>query len=435
MIVEILLVASTLIGATCHQYDGKCNDCVQAKLSEFHILPKECIYAGFVSRGEKNVTTGRCYKWGGKTHRLHSREKGWIRTPEQCASLASGGPIKETREPVKGEPIITTGCYPAGASSSAPRKAIPGCFVALIDSTRTRAWTSMDQADARCSKEHPHTLRTLDRWAELVLKKSGSSEVVIVNSNFFYAPARGFNPYATKCTTVHGLLCSNGKLINDKIEPGHKEDIADSEANTTHSLAIAKDGTAQILKPKATMTTCKDYQAIVSGYRLLDSGRIVDLSAKDPGEKTPAKDPRLRWYHFVEHDEALPRTVVGIRVDGKLVMVAANNGKRSNNLTVLGAAKLLQELGVVDAIMLDGGGSSYLLHLKKGKKVQSTLASDFAQYREKDKPVIEEHLSGCEQKKACRPSSPLPCTAGLRCHRPVPAFFAFTPLGLTPKQK
>lgn len=98
-------------------------------------------------------------------------------------------------------------------------------------------------------------------------------------------------------------------------------------------------------------------QALVvgGGPRLLRSGRVA-VDAKAEGF-APPQAPAF-FGSFVAGRQ--PRTLAGVRADGKLLLVTVD-GRRpgwSTGMTLPEAARLMRSLGARDALNLDGGGSS-----------------------------------------------------------------------------
>jgi hypothetical protein len=98
-------------------------------------------------------------------------------------------------------------------------------------------------------------------------------------------------------------------------------------------------------------------QALVvgAGPRLLRGGRVA-VTAKAEGF-APPQAPAF-YGTFVAARQ--PRTLAGVRADGKLLLVTVD-GRRpgwSTGMTLPEAARLMRSLGARDAINLDGGGST-----------------------------------------------------------------------------
>ncbi|MEX0990721.1 MAG: phosphodiester glycosidase family protein [Actinomycetota bacterium] len=65
-----------------------------------------------------------------------------------------------------------------------------------------------------------------------------------------------------------------------------------------------------------------------------------------------------------------PRTGIGVTAEGKIILVVVDGRSlRSGGATIVGFAKLMRNLGAVDALNLDGGGSSTMV--VNGKVVNS----------------------------------------------------------------
>jgi hypothetical protein len=86
---------------------------------------------------------------------------------------------------------------------------------------------------------------------------------------------------------------------------------------------------------------------IGGGPRLVASGRPA--AAADPGVYSPG---------FA--DARHPRTAVGVRLDGRILLVTVDGRQpeKSVGMTIAELTALLLELGAVEAINMDGGGSS-----------------------------------------------------------------------------
>lgn len=333
--------------------------------------------------------------------------------------------IQECRLPAQQEPSSSNSFD--RTPGVPPETVSRGCLQAVIDPTLANAYTHLASEDSSCSKNRPHALRPLDSWASGVAKAAGSRTVLIVNANFFFVDLKHFNPYATACTRIRGLICHQGIGVNERVEPGHKEWLKSTAFNDTHSLVISTSDGGSILGPdQLAGRTCADFRAVVSGYRFIAAGAMVPMDQPPPErEGLEPQDERLLWYHLLHKDEGLPRTAAGVK-DGKIFLLTANNGTREGNMTLPGMADYLLRHGVSDAILLDGGGSSQLLYVENGQTRQSTLGSDRARWREPEAPPNPDQIRACEERLRCDLDQ-VPCTVAIGCHRPVPAFLAFTP--------
>ena len=95
---------------------------------------------------------------------------------------------------------------------------------------------------------------------------------------------------------------------------------------------------------------------IVNGGPRLLGGGAADITAYAEGFVHPG-DPSF-YYHFGVHRN--PRTLVGVRPDGTIVLVVADGRYPdiSVGLSFAEEARIMQAFGARDAVNLDGGGSS-----------------------------------------------------------------------------
>jgi hypothetical protein len=92
-----------------------------------------------------------------------------------------------------------------------------------------------------------------------------------------------------------------------------------------------------------------------AGPRLLRGGRVA-VTAEAEGFAPPQAPAFYGTFVAARH----PRTLAGVRADGKLLLVTVD-GRRSGwstGMTLFEAARLMRSLGARDALNLDGGGSS-----------------------------------------------------------------------------
>lgn len=79
------------------------------------------------------------------------------------------------------------------------------------------------------------------------------------------------------------------------------------------------------------------------------------------GGRPPAADPGVYGPGFAESRH--PRTAAGVRADGRLLLVTVDGRQpeRSVGMTIAELAALLGELGAVEALNMDGGGSTTMV--------------------------------------------------------------------------
>ena len=115
--------------------------------------------------------------------------------------------------------------------------------------------------------------------------------------------------------------------------------------------------------PVAVTTTLRDpapllladLAGVVSGGpRLVRNGR-VEVATRAEGFDRPGLYGR-----FVLARN--PRTLAGVKADGTLLLVTVDGrSRRSAGMSLSEAARLMKSLGAVDALNLDGGGSTAMV--------------------------------------------------------------------------
>ena len=123
--------------------------------------------------------------------------------------------------------------------------------------------------------------------------------------------------------------------------------------SVTINPSVTKDTTNNSNK-----TLWKDVQSAVSGFWLIAKG----------GVKDGTKDATTRY----------PAPIVGIKADGTVLMITATTTVDSsrNAITQDAMYDLVIELGCVDAMMLDGGGSTQLVTLEGNDYTRRCSVSD-----------------------------------------------------------
>lgn len=142
----------------------------------------------------------------------------------------------------------------------------------------------------------------------------------------------------------------NGVPVADVLVDGKLE----ARGNRGSVLAVADDGTVQIADRgfKRSFDWDGFRYGMRGGVRILTKGKVM------PNPRAQAfKDPRI-WGKAA-------RTAVGITKSGKVLIVATKH-----SVTLSQLAKAMKSRGVVDAVSLDGGGSTCMYY--RGKMVVST---------------------------------------------------------------
>jgi len=98
------------------------------------------------------------------------------------------------------------------------------------------------------------------------------------------------------------------------------------------------------------------------GQARLDHWRRIVISACEQcGRAVLPADPGIYSPGFA--DARHPRTAVGVRADGRILLVAVDGRQPelSVGMTIAELASLLRELGAVEAVNMDGGGSTTMV--------------------------------------------------------------------------
>lgn len=183
-------------------------------------------------------------------------------------------------------------------------------YVATIDFSKGNV--GMIAGYANYDSSGKWSLQTLTKQVKAAEAATGKNIVVAVNGDFFK---------------------STGEPVNTLIM--HGETVKKSTAN--YYFAILKDGTPVIRK--ATESTDDVVEAVGTNNLLLKDGEI----------KVTNSNPELA-----------PRTAIGITADGsvKVLVTDGRNSPTSVGYTLYETAQMMKSLGCVDALNLDGGGSS-----------------------------------------------------------------------------
>ena len=168
----------------------------------------------------------------------------------------------------------------------------------------------------------------MDGWAATTVK---SQSAVMESMGYNVIGAVNGGPFNTSTGEPSGVLVMNGVQ-------GHS-------GSKYPFFAILNDGTAVI---RDYTGTTEDVKEAVAGMTILvKDGVIVDHTSDT---------------------ETHPRTAVGIKADGSLVFFVADGRQKPESLgmTYTDLAHTMYALGSVNAMALDGGGSSIMLTQREG---------------------------------------------------------------------
>lgn len=211
--------------------------------------------------------------------------------------------------------------------------------------------------------------------------EKNSQPLLVVNTTFFsFATNQNLN-----------LVIKNGKMVGYNIHslPGKGKDTFTYRHAFNGAIGISKKRKADIawiysdssLKyPYASQAAPVFYKDSVHSTafeklakRYAGSGihfkkwKMQAAVAGGPvlvqnGEIQVSNDEELKFNGKAINDKH-PRTLMGYTKDGKLLVMAVEgrNPGKADGVTLIQAARLLKELGCVEALNLDGGGSSCML--------------------------------------------------------------------------
>ena len=171
-------------------------------------------------------------------------------------------------------------------------------------------------------------------------ERNGQTVFAAVNADFFEIFADG---------RPSGLCVKNGRLIAN----------ADS---ARPFIGILDDGTAVVTSLAEQPDILPRLRHAAAGLpRILRNGELDEWMPLEP-------------FGSVRH----PRTAAGVRPDGTIVLLEADGRipAHSNGATLADLAKLMQSLGVTEAVNLDGGGSSAVYTKTDGELRLRTVPAD-----------------------------------------------------------
>ena len=172
-----------------------------------------------------------------------------------------------------------------------------------------------------------------------------SDDLVLYNS--FFAPSTKTNQWGREIKIVNNRVTAISTAGNMVITPGSS--VISGHGTSAAALAQLRVGDRVTISETLGNSAADAAETVVSGGPLLvEHGRVQVRVAE---EKIPADIAKGR----------APRTALGIKKDGTLLMVVVDG--RSNNsagLTLTELATYMLRLGAREAVNFDGGGSSVM---------------------------------------------------------------------------
>jgi hypothetical protein len=324
----------------------------------------------FEERQEQNLSTGLTYRAirRGTSEgplMIYLTEVDWNNSQLEVEVAPAGEKIM-SREPVsaiaawEGALVAVNGGYFANSGA------------ALGAMVRNREWMRLPSrgrsalgitADRKIVMDNLHVMGTLllnkTQWVMVNdLNSTKELDRVIV-----YTPRWG--GYVTIGADDVALSVSGGQVM--EIYRGMAGDVSiPKDGFAVVATGTAKAALAQIAKEQTaelTFRTQPDFPNLLhilgGGPRLVKGGREfvtaeMEQFSTPPFQNDPAKG-------------RAPRTAVGITADNKLLLVVIDGRQplHSIGVTLWETARIMRELGAVDALNLDGGGSSTMVVLNR----------------------------------------------------------------------
>ena len=173
-----------------------------------------------------------------------------------------------------------------------------------------------------------------------------NDDLVLYESN--YAKSTNTNEYGIEVGfDVKGSVLFVNRAGNSTLSKG--QFVLSGHGQMAEQLAFLQVGDKLLFEQSLGAQADKARHVLGAGPRLLKAGRIA---ISDQEEQFPADITRGR----------APRTAVGVTSDRKVILLVADGrSKSSQGLTLLELAELMLAKGAVEAMNLDGGGSSEMV--------------------------------------------------------------------------
>lgn len=203
--------------------------------------------------------------------------------------------------------------------------------------------------------------------------RSGSTEVPLRGLNGYAVPVGGVEVF----TPAWGAVSRAGTVCGSDTDPraGCSRDVVEVRVSGGEVSAVGPPGAGTL--PNGTVALV-GREAGAAALRELDVGDRAtvryDLSAPDTpplrtalGALPLARDGRV--LPGLQTSERAPRTAAGFSADGRRLWLVTVDGREETSVgaTLAQLARLVTDLGVRDAVALDGGGSTTMVHRGRGE--------------------------------------------------------------------
>lgn len=175
-------------------------------------------------------------------------------------------------------------------------------------------------------------------------RERGVDELVVYNS--YYGPSTKTNIYGIEYVVTNGQV--EAVKTNDSVIPAGSI-ILSAHGQKAKSLAVLKPGDKVNISQSIGPVWDKTLHALGAGPMLVKNNSIF-LTTKIEEFGSDVSGGRA------------PRTALGLTKDGKVLLVVVDGRQTTSiGMTLLELALFMQELGAVDAMNFDGGGSSEMV--------------------------------------------------------------------------
>jgi uncharacterized protein YigE (DUF2233 family) len=176
-------------------------------------------------------------------------------------------------------------------------------------------------------------------------RSRGDNEIILYTG--YYGPRTGTNNFGIEYTVNSEGVVTALATGNAPIDPGAV--VVSAHGNAAKVLSGIKVGERITINHTLGPVWDKTVHALGAGPMLVKDGSIF-LTTKTEDFGSDVAGGRA------------PRTALGLTKEGKLLLVVVDGRQAgSTGMTLLELAMFMQELGAVDAMNLDGGGSSEMI--------------------------------------------------------------------------
>lgn len=199
-------------------------------------------------------------------------------------------------------------------------------------------------------------------WRERLVTSEGQVlNVLQVNSGYVQAGVArytpGWGPTYTPITDNEIVALVQGETVAQQYPAGPAQSRSFPIPADGYLLVLRNRGASpQVLAPGVTIAL----ETELNPPEFADLPQIVGAGPLLLQNRQIVVNPRVEGFSEAFARQAAPRSIIGRRADGALVLAAFHVGSSGRGPTLLQTAQMLQRLGFTDALNLDGGSSTSL---------------------------------------------------------------------------